>query len=136
MRRFTSWLFSDSDPTSLWRVIGWWEIRRIPFNIIIGAYGSLCLVVFVWGITTSGHLQPGEDAVEPMALLVAPFGINLLYTLGWLVEVPARMLTQELSPRFGPTLLKMGLGLGLCLITLPALVWGGYCVLQLVGLTS
>ncbi|MBI3028029.1 MAG: hypothetical protein HYY64_00745 [Candidatus Rokubacteria bacterium] len=60
--------------------MAWWEVRRIPFNLIVGVYGVVCLVAFFWAITTSGHLQPGEDAVEPLALLAAPFGINVLYT--------------------------------------------------------
>ena len=121
MRRFADWLFANpQDARSLWGVVAWWEIRRIPFNIIIGVYGAICLVIFFWAIATSGHLQPGEDAVEPLALLAAPFGINVLYTLGWLVEVPARVLRPALSPQFGPLLLKLGLGLGLSLITLPA----------------
>jgi hypothetical protein len=117
-------------------VIAWWEVRRIPFNVIVGVYGAVCLVVFFWAITTSGHLRPGEDAVEPIALLAAPFGINLLYTLGWLVEGLARLLRPDLSPRFGPLLLKTGLALGLFLITLPAVLWGGYRLLQLVGFMS
>jgi hypothetical protein len=75
----THWLFSRSDvDTGWWRVIAWWELRRIPFNIIIGAYGIACLAVFFWAITTSGRLSPGEDAVEPMALMAAPFVINIL----------------------------------------------------------
>jgi hypothetical protein len=114
-------------------VVAWWEIRRLSFNVIVGAYGALCFVVFFWAITTSGHLQPGEDAVEPIALLAAPLGINVLYTLGWLVEVPTRLLVPDLSPRFGPLLLKLGLGMGLLLITLPAGFWGGYRLLQLAG---
>lgn len=133
MKRFTEWLFTNpQEPSSLWRVIAWWELRRIPFNIIVGAYGALGFVVFLWAITTSGHLQPGEDAVEPIALLAAPFVINLLYTLGWLVEVPARHLFPGLSSGFGPRLLKLGFGLGLFLITIPAVFWGGYRLLQLV----
>ena len=84
----------------------------------------------------SGHDPTGEDAVEPLALLTAPFGINVLYTPGWLVEVPARVLRPALSPQFGPLLLKLGLGLGLSLITLPAALWGGYRVLQLAGFVS
>jgi hypothetical protein len=137
LRRFANWLFADLPSTgSSWRVIAWWERRRIPFNVIVGVYGVLCLVVFFWAITTSGHLRSGEDAVEPIALLAAPLGINLLYTLGWLVEVPARLLKPGLSPRFGPLLLKIGLGLGLFLITLPAVSWGGYRLLQLAGIIS
>lgn len=134
MKRFTEWLFTNpQEPGSLWRVIAWWELRRLPFNIIVGAYGALGFVIFLWAITTSGHLQPGEDAVEPIALLAAPFVVNLLYTLGWLVEVSARHLVPGLSSGFGPMLLKLGFGLGLFLITIPGVFWGGYRLLQLVG---
>jgi hypothetical protein len=133
MKRFAAWLFaSPLIPTSIWRVIGWWEVRRIPFNIVIGVYGVLCLLIFFWAILTSGELRPGEDAVEPIALIFAPLGINVLYTLGWLVEVPARLIQPSLSPRFGPFLLMAGLGLGLFLISLPAAFWGVYLVLQMI----
>jgi len=114
----------------------WWEARRIPFNLIVGLYGVVCLLAFFWAITTSVHLQAGEDAVEPLALLAAPIGINLLYTLGWLVEVPSRLVISDLTPQFGPLLLKMGLGLGLLLITLPAAFWIGDRLLQLAGVIS
>jgi len=137
VKRFTVWLLTNpQEPCSLWRVIAWWELRRIPFNIILMAYGALGFVIFLWAITISGHLQPGEDAVEPIALLAAPFVVNLLYTLGWLVEVPARHLVPGLSSGFGPMLLKLGLGLGLFLITMPAVFWGGYRLLQMVGVVS
>jgi hypothetical protein len=111
----------------------WWELRRIPFNVIIGVYGAPCFTIFLWAFTTSGEKG---DPVEPLALMAAPFGINFLYTLGWLVEVPARLLVPNLSPRFGPTLLKLGLALGLFLITLPAALWSAYRLLQIAGIAS
>ena len=132
---FVDWFFAVPElPRTTWRVIWWWEARRIPFNIVIGVYGLVCLVIFFWAIETSGQLQLGEDAMEPIALLAAPFGINFLYTLGWLVEVPVRIVFPELSPRFGLLLLKLGFGLGLLLITFPAAFWLGYRLLQVVGL--
>lgn len=137
MRRFAAWFFGSSQSIrSLWGVVAWWEVRRLPFNLIVGLYGLVCLGAFFWAITTSGHLQPGEDAVEPLALLAAPLGINVLYTLGWLVEVPTRLLFSNLTPRFGPLLLKLGLGFGLFLITLPAAFWVGYRLLQLARVVS
>lgn len=116
---------------SWWRVVLWWEVRRIPYKILVGLYGTFCLVIFFLSITTSGHLQPGEDAVEPMALFAAPIGVNVCYTLGWLVEVPARVLSPSLSPRFSPFLLKLGIGLSAFLISMPAVLWGGYRLLQM-----
>jgi len=135
MRRFAQWLFAGQQiPTTPWRVVAWWEMRRIPFNVIVGTYGVVCLLAFFWAIGTSGRLHPGEDAVEPLALLAAPFVLNVLYTLGWLVEVPARVADPALPPSFGAMLLKVGLGLGLALITLPAGFWVGVRVLQVLGL--
>ncbi len=127
------WMFeSPSLPINASSAISWWEKRRIPFNLLFVGYAVPCFVVFFFALSTSGHLLPGEDAVEPLALLAAPIGINLLYTLGWLVEVPIRLIVPSLSPRLGPTLLKLGMGLGLFLISIPALFWVGYCVHQLV----
>ena len=137
MSRFAKWFFAGpQSPPTAWRVVLWWEVRRIPFNLIIGTYGLACLLVFFWAIGTSGHLQAGEDAVEPLALLAAPLAINALYTLGWLVEALARLAKPALSLRFGAMLLKLGLGLGLSLITLPAAFWVGWRILQGVGLVD
>jgi len=134
MKRFAAWFFSEPEFPSSWRkVIAWWEVRRISFNVVIGAYGLLCLAVFLWAIVGSGHLGPGEDAVEPIALLAGPFAVNALYSLGWFAEVIARALVPDLSPRFGPTLLKLGLGLGFFFISVPPVYWVGYRALQLLG---
>jgi hypothetical protein len=136
-QRFAAWLFSNpKEPISPMGVFAWWEFRRLPFNLIVGTYGILCLVIFFAAITTSGRLQPGEDAVEPLALLAAPVVVNVLYTLGWIVEVTARRLAPGLSRRFGPLLLKLGLGLGLFLSTVPAALWSGYRLLQWAGVAS
>lgn len=137
MTRFLEWFFAGPPcRRSLWGVVLWWEARRIPFNIIVGLYGVVCLIAFFWALSTSGHLKAGEDAVEPLALLAAPIGINILYTLGWLVEVPSRLAVSNLTPQFGPSLLKIGLACGLFLITLPAAFWVGYRLLQLAGVVS
>jgi hypothetical protein len=137
LQHFTVWFFSNPrDPASTKRVFAWWEARRLPFNLIVGTYGILCLVVFFAAITTSGHLQPGEDAVEPLALMAAPIVVNVLHTLGWIVEITYRIVEPDVSSRFGPRLLKLGLGLGMFMSTLPAAYWTGYRLLQWVGVTT
>ena len=109
----------------------WWELRRVPVNLLIAVYGVLCLVVFFWAILSSDVLRPGEDAVEPLAIMITPVLFNIWYTLGWLMEVPARLADPKLSPRFGPILMKVGLGFSFFVIGLPALLWVGYRCLQL-----
>jgi hypothetical protein len=137
VKPIAAWLFSNpKDTWPPWRVVAWWEVRRIPFNVIVGTYGALCIVVFLLALTTSGHLYPWEDAVEPIALIAAPFIINLLYTVGWLIEIPARLYLPGLSPRFGPLLFGLGLGFGMFLMTVPAAIWVGYRILQVAGVLT
>lgn len=138
MRSPTAWFFAQpaSGRTPM-QVIAWWECRRIPFNVVVALYACVCFATYLWAITTSGHLRPGEDAIEPIALfaalIVAPIGVNVAYTFGWLIELSVRTINPKPSPHLGPLLLKLGLGLGLALIGLPAAVWGGYRLLQLAG---
>ena len=125
--RVTSFFEPPEPPLDSWSVICWWEARRIPFNLLVGGLGAVCLGILFWALATSGHLRPGEDAVEPIALLAAPFG---------LVEAPARLLVRDLSPCFGPMLLRLGVGMSAVLIALPAAFWTGYRLLQSAGLVS
>lgn len=132
-----AWFFRAPDPPlTARRTILWWEVRRIPFNVVIGGYGIICLAVFFLAIGSSGVLEPGDDAVEPIALMAAPFGVNCLYTLGWLVEATGRLLHPKLPASTGPLLLKLGIGLGLALISVPPAFWVAYRVLQLVGVVT
>ena len=87
-RRFGDWLFSvPSGQRSLRDIILWWEARRLPYNLIVGGVGLCSLLLFFAFTGASGKLAPGEDAVEPFALLAAPFLLNICYTAGWVTEV-------------------------------------------------
>jgi len=126
------WLFvAPHEPLTALRIVGWWELRRIPFNLVIGLFGVFAFAIFATSIYSAGVLQPGEDAVEPFALLLAPIAANICYTAGWLVDAPLRFIRPSLSPRFTPLLFRLGLGFSLFVISLPAVIWGGYRLLQL-----
>jgi hypothetical protein len=77
-------------------------------------------------------LKPGEDAFEPLAIMITFVLFNICYTLGWLVELPARLANPRLPPRFGPLLMKLGLGFSFCVIGCPAAMWVAYRCFQLV----
>lgn len=126
MKPIFSWLFKVPDgDRSILSVVGWWEIRRIPYNILIGLFGLVCLLIFYLFIQSSGHLQVGEDAVEPTALFIAPILINFAYTAGWVIELISRGLFREQSRLIGPTLLKAGIVFSMFMVSLPAGIWGG-----------
>jgi hypothetical protein len=110
-------------------IIGWWELRRIAYNVIVGSVGLCSLVLFFVFITHCGVLAPGEDAEEPLAIIFAPFLINICYTAGWFVEIISRFIFRERIERLGPLLLKFGLGLSLSVALLPSVYWGVYWLL-------
>ena len=76
-RRLMEWLFTVPDGRrSAWSIIKWWELRRIPYNLIVGIVGVCSLLLFFFFISQSGELKPGEDAEEPLAIIAAPFLMN------------------------------------------------------------
>ena len=105
-------------------IIMWWEVRRIPYNILIGVYSFISLLLFYFFILSSGYLQPGEDAVEPLFIVAAPFAINLAYTAGWIVELIMRYVFALQSPKIGPHLLKAGVFFSIVVASLPTILWG------------
>jgi hypothetical protein len=69
--------------------IRWWELRRIPFNFVVGCVGVAAIVVME--LIGSTIVQPGEDFEEPLALLMGillfGFAVNASYTFGWILEI-------------------------------------------------
>lgn len=134
IRHLWNRLFEVPDePRSLIDVIAWWELRRIAYNFIIGSVGAVSLVIFFISILSTGILEPGEDAVEPMALIAAPIVINICYYAGSVAEIILRVLWPRKRSYFGPILLKLGLAFSLLIVTFPALFWSGYRLLQICG---
>ncbi len=104
-------------------VILWWEWRRIPYNLIVGSWGLMCLWLYSAAIQGSGHLEAGDDAIEPMALLVAPILVNLCYTIGGPVELLLRVMRPDLHAKTGEWLYRAGICFSLFVISLPVVIW-------------
>jgi hypothetical protein len=120
--RWWSWMGSRRQAErSIWNVIAWWELRRLSYNLFLAAVGIPSLIVFFLAISAAHELQPGEDAVEPMALFAAPILANIAYTAGWVVEC-ALLWRPSTQPR-GPRLMRIGLLFSLFVMLLPAVAW-------------
>ena len=45
--RLAGWLFAHQlEKSHPAHVVAWWELRRLPYNLIVGATGVLSLAVF------------------------------------------------------------------------------------------
>jgi hypothetical protein len=131
LRKFGAWLFSSpAEPTTPGRIITWWEVRRIPYNIFFLCVGFLSLLAFFFFIDHAHVLKPGEDAEEPLGIIAAPILMNLCYTSGWVVEGALRILKFTNSRRIGVFLFKAGCAFSLFVVMLPSVYWGGYCLLE------
>ena len=120
-------------PRATSSVILWWELRRIPYNMIVGALGVISLVAFFFFITSADALAPGEDAVEPIALMAAPFLVNIAYTAGWVVELVYRASTGRKDTKVGPVLWLIGTGFSILVVFLPSAFWGIQWLVHVLG---
>jgi len=128
-----SWLFAvPPDPRSTWSIIVWWEVRRVPYNLIVCGLGLLSLAAFLALIGHCGHLEPGEDAFEPILLFLGLIVANVCYTAGWVTEIALRR-GQASGPSIAPQLLRWGLGFSLIVVMLPTILWAIICVARAVS---
>jgi hypothetical protein len=97
--------------------------------LIVGMVGIVSLIFFFQFIHLAHGLKPGEDAIEPMALIAAPFALNIADTAGWAGELHLRLLWRIRSPAIGPALLILGLSFSLLLV--PATLCFVVCNLDL-----
>jgi len=84
-----NWLFDSGEATTKpLDAICWWELRRIPYNLIVGVvlFASVALMEVLGDLSP----PPAKPFVEPSELIpwVLLFAglANLAYTLGWVLE--------------------------------------------------
>ena len=124
MKKIFAWLLkAPQEPRRWWQVVLWWEVRRIPFNVIIVIFGSISLPIFYLFLNLAHRLKLGEDAIEPMALFIAPFLVNFFYTLGWISELLFRFSLGDGLNGVGPILFKLGLIFSVFIVFLPSIIW-------------
>lgn len=124
-----TWLFEPRHTDAWWAVVLWWELRRIPYTLIVGASGIICFFIG-WGLESLPPQWPlpGEHCClpDPLALAVIVFGFmaNVCYTGGWVVELLVRAFSRLKALNFGPLAFKAGLAFSV-------LVTFGFVILEL-----
>lgn len=113
-------LFPAPAPRTTGAILAWWERRRVAYNLMVGAAGSVSLVSF-WVVTAV--LGEGPQVLGSL-LFAAAFGgmANVCYLLGPATELLLERVWGRRVLPAGPTLYRMGLTFSVGLALLPTLV--------------
>ncbi len=107
-------------------ILVWWEIRRVPYNLVVGAAGiaSIALWLSIGSLPLMADLANSDRsaAAEPLSVMAAPFLFNICYTAGWVCEITLKQLGVL---RAGSILLKLGTGLSLFMVSALGVWWIG-----------
>ena len=129
----------DVSNPGVWQTISWWEVRRIPYNLLVGAAGlvssALCLIT---GILCEQFL--GEPLGIPNPPVVALFAVvaygimaNVCYTGGWVAELLVQRIWPEEGKAFGRISFFLGLTFSILLTLVPGVVIAAIGALSLLG---
>ena len=118
----------DHSLTSTKEVIGWWESRRIPYNLLVGSVGIISIfLIFISAIL--GELIFNEPSTLPDPPIFMIFGIilygimaNIFYTAGWVVELTIRRLWPKESDSFATLSFRLGIIFSVLLTITPGLI--------------
>ena len=134
MSSLTEFLFPAPAPRNPGAIIGWWERRRLFYNLAVGAAGSVSFVV----ASVVDSILMGVPHLIPWPFVVMfGLGANIMYLLGPTIEILIDNLWGRTVLPIGPGLYRMGLtfsvGLALfpCLIMMIALV--GWTIAGMIG---
>jgi|SRR5271154_1485454 len=104
-----------------WDAVAWWEIRRIPFNLLILAVGLVSGLSLVF--VGERLFEPRQDFGSPLiAVVLYALTANLCYTLGWVTELLWAWGDTTQTERMRPKVFRVGLIFSAILTLLPAIV--------------
>lgn len=113
MKILDPFLTVKQDNRSVFQIVGWWEIRRILYNLIVLVAAMISLGL----MNAMVDLKPGEDLQEPWTIIAAALLCNFFYTFGCLSEV----FTKH-AKTYAPKMFKLGLYFTLFWVFLPAVI--------------
>ena len=125
--RLAGWLFAHQlEKSHPAHVVAWWELRRLPYNMIVGATGVLSLSVFyavAFGCARSGGVPLGMPE-PPLLVIIAAVAYwivaNVFYTGGWILELLVARVWRVSTPVFGPIAFTLGTAMSVVVTLVPA----------------
>jgi hypothetical protein len=133
-------LFSRSENgLTPFEVVKWWEARRLPYNLIVGATGIATALVCTFLCYIASRMTPAPFAFPNPPLFVAfaviGYGVmaNVCLTGGWLAELLARKIWGEKANYFAQISFALGMLFSVLLTLSPALLLTALLAYRLVS---
>ena len=125
--RRTALFQREAELTDTGQIIGWWETRRVPYNLLVGIAGLVSIAVCWLAVGVGGAFldKPLQRPDPPL------FGI-VFYSGGWLAELVWLRLWRIRQPRLAVLSFSLGLLFSILLTLLPAVAavsWVAYTLL-------
>lgn len=123
-----SWLFSRRAPAEgAWGIVKWWELRRIPYNLLVGLTGVLSgLVSLTFAVMAErrGLEVPWPDPPLFVLVVVGLYGVaaNVCFTAGWMSELVARRIWGARAEAYGEISFCVGTVFSVLLTLFPTLL--------------
>ncbi len=109
-----------------WSIIGWWEVRRIHLNLIIGIVGIVTVATGSLAMSiTNAYLDTPIHRPDPPLFffaLIYAFVVNLFYTGGWLAELVWRRWWGGPHGELAMLSFRLGLLFSILITLLPAMI--------------
>ena len=97
-------------------IIGWWEKRRLPYNLIVGGTG---LVTLTFGAALTAVVATLQPVDMFRAAIWWAVWANVCYSLGPAVEIALQKLFGERLLPAGPLLFRAGVTIAVGVTLLP-----------------
>ena len=120
MTSLTEFLFPAPARRTTGAIIGWWESRRLAYNVWVGSAGLVSLAInFATRLVFADALRPTQ-AIIPIVV----FGVmaNVCYLMGPVIEIVLNKIWGHRVLPAGPALFRMGLTFSVGLALFPGFV--------------
>ena len=131
MSALTEFLFPAPAKRTAGAIIGWWEKRRLAYNVAVGAAGIVSLGVATFFAALPPFSSAGLPPWQPIVLF--GLGANLCYFLGPATEILIEKLWGRQVLPTGPALYRMGLTFSVGLALFPALLMSILWVVRVIA---
>lgn len=126
----------EAELTDTWQIIGWWETRRVPYNLLVGIAGLVSIAACFLALGVGGAFlkEPLQRPDPPLFGLVFVYAViaNVFYLGGWLAELAWLRLWRIRQPRLAVLSFSLGLLFSILMTLLPAVAavsWVAYTFL-------